>query len=240
LDAPSDDVDRPFLLDAEAQARPAAPLAGALALHIAAGLALVGIESASAPPAPVAPPIDAMVVTLVEPTQSEQAPFVESTAEATAAQAAATLSAPADFNVHVDTPSASPSPLAPLDYLRMEDPTATLGAPSEAVREALAQSLRCRPSSDEAPADCPAIQDRFAEAEAAGLAPRTFLDMASLAPYEGFNVVEAGPAAMVFTANAPGCASDIGAMPFRLVVRPRGHALTSADREFGRLMPTWC
>jgi hypothetical protein len=194
LDAPSDDVDRPFLLDAEAQARPAAPLAGALALHIAAGLALVGIESASAPPAPVAPPIDAMVVTLVEPTQSEQAPFVESTAEATAAQAAATLSAPADFNVHVDTPSASPSPLAPLDYLRMEDSTATLGAPSEAVREALAQSLRCQGSFADDDAECRPASEYAAMADLRGVTVSLFLD-GMLAPQEGPPELWIGPVA---------------------------------------------
>jgi hypothetical protein len=234
LDSPSDEVARPFLLDVDAPARPAAPWAGAAALHVIAGLALVGIGLGSGPSAPP-PPSQVMTVTLVEPPRTEPtsraAPPLED--EPVAPPEA---QPPARITVDV-SPPASASPALP-DFLRLEDGSAAMGAPSDAVRTALAQSLSCRSAAEGERAECPPGLDGYALAEAAGIGPRVFLDREGLAPYEGFNVAPMGPVAAVFTAEGSCGPGDI--QTFRLIFRPRGAALSAADRQAGKLQKTWC
>jgi hypothetical protein len=181
-----------------------------------------------------------MVVALVERPAPEapraatpSAPAAEQpAAEQTPEQASgAPPSAPTSFAVQVGPTDSAPS--RELDVLSAPNSTAIMQALPDSVRAAIEGALRCRVGAqvEGQQAGCPPSSERsYAQADAAGLGPRAFLDTAGLAPYEGFNVVEVGPVAMVFTMEGP------GAMPYRVVIRPRGAALTSADRQAGHLV----
>lgn len=209
---PCDEVARPFLIDADAPARPVAPWAGAAGVHLVAGLALVGIGLGSPQPSP-SPPIEVMTVTLVEPPPPDASPPpVETPAPA---EQAGALQAAGRTEFAVDV-APSTLPFALPDYLRLEDPAAAIGAPSDLVRLALAQSLRCRSALEVESAECPPASDYVALADAGGLSPARFLD-AELTPLpDGTIAFEVGPVAVSMTMYGP------GATPYVVTIKPRG------------------
>lgn len=193
MDSPSGGgVSRPFLFFADAPSRtPKAPLAVAVAIHIAvaAGIFALGaatLRTATEPPAP-----DVITVTLVtaQPAQPAAAAAIAPD------DAAEPLEPPAPTEFEIDLASAMPAPLVLPDILRLEDPLASLGAPSDAVREALAASVRCQAAIDDPQDDCPTTSDEYvALAELHGMKPSLFLDGA-LAPREGPPALWTGPVA---------------------------------------------
>ncbi len=168
-----------------------------------------------------------MTVTLVEQPARPSAPAATPDDASAAEPAAPPTVEPTVFEVELA--AAAGTPLAIPDFLRLDDPLASLGAPSDALRKALERGMRCRSASENtlkgAPADCPSTSETYAAmADLRGLTSDLFLD-AALAPREGPPELWIGPVASTISLESTETLS--GSEPAimlrsRMTLPPRG------------------